>query len=275
LSAPPTGSPNYDGPAERLLPANAKLNTWEQRFVLPPTALGISPSSILPSPGNLSYLAIVDDVSGLVAQYWYITDVSLQTVVSSPGNYAVNCVFIECASSLALAGGGCVTGEALATVIGASSYLNYGSFAGSEMIPLDVGGTIEETTINDICDYVEANLPSTLPACPFYTGETSGQDITLHPTGFAIAEVGVYIQVHSITAGSLSVSINFYDNAGSIHTINIVPQGTTTAAMTTPGVYWFGDLLFAVDGVNDITVKTALVTGPVNYDIACYCRQVA
>ncbi len=200
---------------------------------------------------------------------------SLQTVVSSPGNYAVNCVFIECASSLATAGGGCVTADALATVVGASSYLNYGSFAGSEMIPVDAGGTIEETTINDILNYVEANLPSNLPACPFYTGETSGQSITLHPTGFAIAEVGVYIQIHSITAGNLTASINFYDNAGSIHTINIVPQGTTTPAMTTSGVYWFGDLLFAVDGVNDITVGTSLVTGPVSYDIAAYCRQVA
>ena len=100
LAAPPAGGPDYDGPGQLMRPPQAFGDEYQQRLVIPPTALGISPAAILPTGTNLTYCAVIDDVTSNVAQWWYVTDASPSTRQSTPGNYTVDNMFLSMVTTI-------------------------------------------------------------------------------------------------------------------------------------------------------------------------------
>jgi hypothetical protein len=263
----PSGAPDFDGNCERLLPSDNKLNIWRQRFVFPPSALGIDPAGILPTGTNTSWLGIYDDVRTTLAGYWRIVDVSLQTTTVAGPLYTVNCVFIEAVLEECPCGdGGGYSISQFASDVG--TLASDSSASGTDLVPVVVGGVPEQLALTTLASYVASTLPTTYPrTVQTGSGILANADVGPIVIWSAVA-TNLYrfnfyccVPVSDAGAGMPSVILSYLNELGSVN------QTVGTFDLTMVGSSCQGAIVFESSSPQDIAFE---ITGGGTYGAAEY-----
>jgi hypothetical protein len=102
-----------------------------------------------------------------------------------------------------------------------------------------------------------------------YFSQTATKTFTAYNNPSASAEtfrVGVWAKINSLSAGTLTITVDFTDHTGAAATATFFMQGSTTAALSTTGFKAFPPLIIQGDTNADITVKATFAGASIDFD---------
>lgn len=99
-------------------------------------------------------------------------------------------------------------------------------------------------------------------ASAMLTGQTTAGNITTYTPGSdGTYRIGSLAAITAIAVDILNVQITWTDETSTSRAVTLAPQGTTSVALATTGVYLFPTVDIRAKSGNAITVKTTLATG--------------
>lgn len=99
---------------------------------------------------------------------------------------------------------------------------------------------------------------------------------TYTPSAAGTFQIGGYLTILAVSVDVIQLRVSYLDQNNTGQTVNLFPQGLTSASLATTGVYLFPTTTIRATSVGAVTVKTVLTTGAgsISYDVGATITQI-
>lgn len=118
--------------------------------------------------------------------------------------------------------------------------------------------------------YQNINLTGRTAAVTLFTQNTAALD-----AGFGTWEVSPYLTTTAISAGTLTIEVDYTDENNAAQTTTLIPMGLTSGNLTTTGNFLFPSVTIRVKASTNIVVKTNFTGVSTTYDVGCILKHNA